>query len=121
MPSSHQLMSRAIKKFDIAKTFVYQSRVFSCPPFCSDSLLNGLRALVPEDEDVEDRQVEGETQHELHHHHPGEDLVRERVRGFAVVNGGVGRHVCLAGHSTASSTQSEVTHSSPPNPRGFSS
>lgn len=50
------------------------------------------RVLIPEDEDVEDRQVEWKTQHKLHHHHPGEDLVCEQVRGFAVVNGGVGEH-----------------------------
>lgn len=30
---------------------------------------------VPEEEDVEDGQVEGQTQGELSHHHPGEDMV----------------------------------------------
>lgn len=64
-----------------------------------------LRVRVPEDEGIEDRQVEWKTQYELHHHHPGEDLVREWVWGFAVVNGGVGRHVCLARHNTADSEQ----------------
>lgn len=66
--------------------------------------------LVPEDEYVEDRQVEWKTQCELHHHHPGEDLVCERVGGFAVVNRGVGRHICLVWHSTAACEQWEVAH-----------
>lgn len=55
--------------------------------------------LIPEDEDVEHRQIEWQTQHELANHHPGQDFVGGIVGCFAVVNRVVRRHVCLDGHN----------------------
>lgn len=50
------------------------------------------RWLIPEDEDVEDAQVEGQSQRELRCHHPGEDLVGAPAGDVTVVNSGVCRH-----------------------------
>lgn len=41
--------------------------------------------VLPEDEDVEDGQVEGKTQYELDNHHPGQDVVCDLIGCFAVV------------------------------------
>lgn len=51
------------------------------------------RLLIPEDEDVEDGEVERQSQDELNHHHPGEDLVGGPVGCVTVVNAPVGGHV----------------------------
>ena len=54
--------------------------------------------FIPEDKDVEDGQVERQTQHELCSHHPGEHLVRDYIGRFAVVNCVICRHVWFAGY-----------------------
>lgn len=68
--------------------------------------------VIPEDEDVEDRQVERKTQYELYNHHPGEDVICDIIRGFAVVNAGIRSHAFLGRHRSAASTVGEVTLSS---------
>lgn len=55
--------------------------------------------LIPEDEDVEHRQIEWQTQHKLSNHHPGEDLIGGIVGYFAVVNCVVRRHVYMSRHN----------------------
>lgn len=42
--------------------------------------------LIPEDEDVEDGQVERQTERELPNHHPGEDFICGVGGCFAVVD-----------------------------------
>lgn len=69
-----------------------------------------MHVVIPEDEDVEHCQVERKTQCELCNHHRGEDLICDITRGFAVVNGKIRTHVCLAKYSSAASTVGEVTH-----------
>lgn len=61
-------------------------------------MTESLSFLIPEDEDVEDRQVERQTQHELYNHQPGEDLICDWIGCLAVVNCSIRiHHVFLAG------------------------
>lgn len=60
-----------------------------------------LPEFEPEDEDIEDRQVERQTQHKFSHHQPGEDLVCGIIWCVAVVNYQICRRILLVGHNSA--------------------